>query len=133
MTALYVETSAALRALLPGEQDEGMRFRISEADHLISSRLLLVESTRALHRLRQAGVAEKSLFGAMRNLDALFRHTTLIEMSPAICELSRHVAPASHLRSLDAIHVATFLEVKRKIEFLEIATCDDRIRHVLSS
>jgi len=45
-----------------------------------------------------------------------------------VCELARHVAPGKTLRALDALHLATFLLARRRIEGLALLTVDDRLR-----
>ena len=49
---LYVETSAALRAVLESCTTPELERRIEEADALVTSRLSLVETARAMHRAR---------------------------------------------------------------------------------
>ena len=39
----------------------------------------------------------------------------------------RHVAPDRALRTLDALHLATFLLARRRIEGLELLTADERL------
>ena len=70
--ALYLDTSVALRATLERGTTPEIEARIAAAPALVTSRLSLVESARALLRLRQQGsVAEGRLADARRELDGL--------------------------------------------------------------
>jgi predicted nucleic acid-binding protein len=126
---LYLDTSAALRAVLERGTTPEMEARIAAAPLLATSRLALVESARALLRIRQQGaVAESRLADTRRELDALWNRCELWELSPAVCDLASLVAPDHPLRTLDALHLATFVIARRRIEGLELLTADDRLR-----
>ena len=53
------------------------------------------------------------------------------EITREVCDLAAQVAPQLSLRTLDAIHVATFALARKKLESLELLTADDRIREAL--
>jgi predicted nucleic acid-binding protein len=126
--ALYLDTSVALRATFEGGTTPDIEARVAAAPVLITSRLSLVESARALLRLRrQDGVAESRLADARRELDALWTRCELWELTAAVCDLASHVAPDRSLRMLDALHLATFLLARRRIEGLELLTADERL------
>ena len=100
----------------------------------MTSRLSLVESARAFHRLRQhGGVAEARLADARREVDALWHRCELWELSAAVCDLATHVAPDRALRTLDALHLATFLLARRRIEGLDLLTADARLEEAANS
>jgi hypothetical protein len=50
-----------------------------------------------------------------------------------VCEIAHQVVPAKALRSLDALHLATFVAVREKIEDLELVTVDDRLQAALET
>src|SRR5205807_1766387 len=78
--------------------------RIRRAGVLITSRLSLVESARALHRLRLSGqVSEARLADAERATAAVWARCELWELTPTVCEAARHVAPSRPLRALDTL------------------------------
>ena len=107
---------------------------MAAAPVLVTSRLSLVESARALIRLRQQGrVAESRLADARREIDALWTRCELWELTPAVCELACHVVPDRALRTLDALHLATFLMARRRIEGLELLTADERLEDAARS
>ena len=88
---------------------------------------------KASPRRRQPGprrkpVAEKSVADARRELEGLWSRCELWELSPAVCDLAARLAPDKLLRTLDALHLATFLLARARIEGLELLTAD-RNRH----
>jgi hypothetical protein len=90
----------ALRATLEQGTTPEIERRIGVAPVLVTSRLALVESARALLRVRlQGGVPESR---ARRELDALWSRCELWELAALL-------APDKVLRTLDALHLATFL------------------------
>jgi predicted nucleic acid-binding protein len=126
--ALYLDTSAVLRAVLENGTDPQLEASIAAAPALITSRLSLVEASRALHRLRQLGrVSETTLAEAAREIGALWARCELWELTPSVCERARQVAPGSPLRTLDALHLATFVLARERIEGLELITVEKRL------
>ena len=132
--ALYLDTSVALRATLEQGTTPALERRIAAAPVLVTSRLTLVETARALVGVRlQGGVPESRLADARRALDALWQRCELWELSPAVCDLASVLAPDRMLRTLDALHLATFLVARRRIEGLELLTADRRLEEAASS
>ena len=128
-TGLYLDTSAVLRAVLEAGTTPEVEARIRRAEVLITSRLSLVESARALHRLRLSGqVGEARLADAERATAAVWARCELWELTPTVCEAARHVAPSRPLRALDALHLATFVLARRRIAGLGLLTVDERLQ-----
>ncbi len=128
MTPLYLDTSVALRATLEQGTTPDIEARIGAAPVLLTSRLSLVESARALLRVRrEARISERRIADAARELDALWRRCEIWELSPQVCDLAALIAPDMPLRTLDALHLATFLLARRRIEGLDILTADIRL------
>lgn len=126
---LYLDTSAILRPLLDEEQDPEVEKAIGDAELLVTSRLSLVETARALLRVRnRAERSEEAVADAERSLRSLWRHCEIWELSREVCELAELVAPKTLLRTLDALHLATYLIARREIEGLELLTTDERLR-----
>jgi predicted nucleic acid-binding protein len=126
---LYLDTSAVLRATLEAGTTPEMEARIQAAPALLTSRLSLVESARAVIRVRESyRVPEQELALVERQLDAIWSRCEIWELTPAICELACRVAPRKLLRALDALHLATFLAARRRFDELELLTADDRMR-----
>lgn len=130
MTAvLYLDTSAVLRAVVESGLSPEIERRIGAARVLVTSRLTLVESARALLRLRHMGtLAESRLADAARDLDMLWARCDVWELTPAVCDLAAAVAPAKTLRTLDALHLATYLLARRRLGEVELISADRRLR-----
>jgi predicted nucleic acid-binding protein len=133
-TCLYLDTSAVLRAILESGTSPELEAQIGGAQALITSRLSLVESSRALHRLRQLGqMSETKLSDAERELNAVWARCELWELTASVCGKARQVAPAKSLRTLDALHLATFLVARERIGHLQLVTADQRLRSALEA
>jgi predicted nucleic acid-binding protein len=118
-----------LRATLESGTVPDLERRIRAARVLISSRLSLVESCRALVRLRALGIAQEDrLADAERDIAAIWARCELWEISRRVCEMACEVAHGRALRSLDAIHLATFVLARRELGELELLTVDERLQ-----
>ena len=127
--ALYVETSALLRSFLEPRRAPSFPAAISAAEYVVTSRLSLVEAGRALLRIRRLGeLPETRLSDAETEIERFFARCELSEITPAVCDLAARVAPQKNLRTLDAVHLATFLLARRKVESLELLTADRRLQ-----
>lgn len=126
--AAYLDTSAALRAVLETGTTPELERRIQTAAVLLTSRLSHVEAARALLRLRQSGtVPVDALQTATREIEALWARCETWELTAAVCELACSVAPDRALRTLDALHLATFILARRELHDLELVTADKRL------
>ena len=106
-----------------------MEKRLTSAETVVTSRLSVVEAARALLRTRlRLDVPETGLADMERQIEAIFRRCEIWELTPDICELACRVAPRTNLRALDALHPATFLSARRRLEDLEILTADARLQ-----
>jgi predicted nucleic acid-binding protein len=125
---LYLDTSAVLRALLEAGTSPQVERRIKNASRLVTSRLSLVEAARAVLRIHTEGdVSEEALADATRELDTLWARCEVWELTSQVCELAERVAPTKQLRTLDALHLSTYLIARRHIEGLELLTEDRRL------
>ncbi|NMX04505.1 type II toxin-antitoxin system VapC family toxin [Mobiluncus mulieris] len=105
----YLDTSALVKAL--HQEAESVAFAqwmAANAQHCYTSDLTRVELLRVAGRL---GAATRVQARAV--LDAL----NLVAISPAICDTAGLLEPAT-LRSLDAIHLATALQLGDDLEAL---------------
>jgi predicted nucleic acid-binding protein len=131
--AFYVDSSAILRAVLEQGLTPYVEERLDSADLLITSRLALVETARVLLRLRR--LAEKSeafIADAERALRGVWKKCEVWELTREVCDLAEAVAPNHSLRSLDAIHLATFSLARREIAGLSFLTTDRRLEDAAS-
>jgi uncharacterized protein len=112
VTAVYLDASAIVRWLSrePGwERLEGI---FGSRPRHFSSRIVDVEVRRVLAR-NQASDAEALLARA----DALLARINLVELTPSIASEAATVRPPT-LRSLDAIHLASFLTLRPEVKAL---------------
>jgi predicted nucleic acid-binding protein len=126
---LYLDSSAVLRAALEGGLTPDVEERLAEAELLVTSRLSLVETARAFLRVRRLGEnPEGALVDAESMVASLWRHCVIWELSPEVCEMAAWMAPSTVLRSLDALHLATWVLARREIAGLEMLTADHRLQ-----
>ncbi len=126
--ALYLDTSAVLRATLEGGTTPDLEERLGAAEVLVTSRLAIVEVARGLLRVREScRVPEARLADVERAIDELWLRCEIWELTRPICEAACRVVPRKPLRTLDALHLATFLAARRRIEGLELISTDERL------
>lgn len=129
----YLDTSAVLRAILARGTSPELERAIDGARWLITSRLAFIESARAFLRLRLQGISETAITDGMREADSIWARCAVWEMTPTVCELAMHVAPLRNLRTLDAIHLATYLHARRRLNTdVLLLTADDRLQQAAS-
>ncbi len=129
--ALYVDSSVVVRATLEQGLSADLEKRLHSAQQWLTSRLSTIETMRALQRAQNMGRIDEA--AALRLLDEVrgfFAATYILEMTPRICDLAAQLAPRSSLRTLDAIHLASFLFLKQTNPKLEMLTCDHRLAEV---
>lgn len=125
---LYLDTSAVLRAVLETGTTPELERALRDARVLVTSRLSWVEAARALHRLRQLGeLTEARLAQAEREIEEVWARCETWELTATVCSLASEIAPATALRTLDALHLATFVLAKRQIGGLRLLTADQRL------
>lgn len=84
-----------------------------------------MEGARALLRLRQRGGVEETLLGQLeRSVEQIWARTQVWELTRQVCALAQTIAPARNLKTLDAIHLATFSLARTNVEGLELLTAD---------
>jgi predicted nucleic acid-binding protein len=126
---LYLDTSVILRAVIETGMTPDVEAQMADASLLVTSRLTHVESARAITRLRALGtVPEVKLADASREIGVLLSHCETWELTKGVCRLACEVAPGAMLRTLDALHLATFLQAREIFGELELLTVDDRLR-----
>ena len=112
--AWYLDTSAFLKLLVEEDGSAAMREWAVVHESLWSSQLLRTEALRATSRL---DISDDAVEIALESV-------SLIMPSVATFYTAGHLAPHS-LRSLDALHLATALEMGNDLE--GIVTYDDRL------
>jgi uncharacterized protein len=123
VTTAYVDSSVVLRLVL-GEADPLRGFGELSP---VSSVLLRVECLRAIERYRLMNAFGDTTVAERRQavLDSLgaFR---LVELTPAVLERAADPFPVS-VATLDALHLATAMELRQEIGDMLFATHDVRL------
>ena len=121
---IYVDTSALLK-LVQDDESEGpaLRTYLVGATYplLVSSSLIAVEARRGVLRGRPDGLPK---------VDLLLAEISQIGISDAVIENASRL-PGPHLRTLDAVHLATALLIRDDVE--AVLTYDVRLRDAAAS
>jgi predicted nucleic acid-binding protein len=128
MTPVFVDSSAVIRASLERGASRSVERALASGAALIVSRLALVETSRALLRAQlDARVPADALAKADADVEGLWRRCEIWEMSRAVCDEARRIAPTFALRSLDALHLATFAVARKRLPGLRLLSTDARM------
>jgi predicted nucleic acid-binding protein len=126
---LYLESSAALRDLLGGDQREEIRRFLLSAEVVATSRCTLAEVGRVFARLR---VLEPQAAAAAASREAQFQTDSELwviqPVDEAIWLRCARPFPVEPLRTLDAIHLATIERLAGAIERITVLSTDSRVR-----
>ena len=129
----YVDSSAILRGVLERGLAPSVEEALGTADWLMTSRLSRVETARVFVRLRRLGIeSEARIADAERAVRDFWQDCEILELSREVCDLAEVVAPTYSLRSLDAIHLATFVLARREFRDLSLLTTDRRLEDAAS-
>ncbi|GAC1331011.1 MAG: type II toxin-antitoxin system VapC family toxin [Mycobacteriales bacterium] len=114
---VYLDTSALVKLVQIESESEALRryLRDRPGEALVSSALARVELVRAVSTGGQPAVAH-----ARRLLDRLY----LVDLDPYLLDQAADLAPATPLRSLDAIHLAAAQLVR---PLRAVVTYDERM------
>lgn len=121
----YVDASAVLRLLF---REPGSAVPLSAAERLVSSRLVEVETARAVDRARLVGQLDDRTVARKRaELAEFLKRIDQVAIDDLVIARARDPF-AVNVRALDAIHVATaeLLRAEAEGESLEFWTHDDR-------
>ena len=121
---VYFDTSALLPLVVlePGSDIAGRLW--TEADHVVSSQLIVVESAAAIamgHRIGRISAEDHDLVQA--ESAALVRELILVDVTPDLVEHAAALAVRRALRGYDAVHLATANRVRSE-EAVVFATGD---------
>lgn len=111
----YIDSSALLKLVVREDETSALEADLAARDGLVTSRLALLECRRAARR-----VPNRRL---LQTVDAVFEAVYLLDITPSILDAAAALNPP-HLRSLDAIHVATAMSVGDSD--LDVLTYDGR-------
>ena len=105
---------------------------IAKASKVVASRLVRVEAERALLRIVLDHPDQKASLPAFQiRLAEICSQMEFLEITRTVCDLAGRISSGSRLRSLDAIHLASYELLRRLDPAAEILTFDDRLRAAL--
>ncbi len=105
MSQTYVDSSALVKLIVDEPETDALRRHIASAGPLASSILATVEVSRAVARVAPASMAEVA---------AVLQALNVMAFDARIAARAAALGPAS-LRALDAIHLATALELRDEL------------------
>ncbi len=120
---VYLETSAVLSWILEEPEADFVEKSLTPARGFLTSELTQAECLRALRRL---GAPLDGL--AHRRLGAFAAKWDTIPVESRLLSLVGQQFPVEPLRTLDAIHLVTVLDLSLAIPDLKLATLDRRVR-----
>jgi predicted nucleic acid-binding protein len=116
VSGVYLDTSALGRIVLDEPDSAAIGAALAEYEAVVSSRLLRIE----LHRVGlRTGIAREEI-------ETWLAGVSLVPMDDAILSAAEAVSPAS-VATLDAIHLATALQLAAKGHVALIMTFDARL------
>ena len=108
------------------------RLALQKAERIFASRLLRVETERAVLRATlDDSSLEKHAASFDKALRELWARTDFFEMTATVCELAGRISPRARLRSLEAIHLATFRQAQAIAPEIAMLTFDKRLLELL--
>jgi predicted nucleic acid-binding protein len=119
VTTAYLDSSALVKLALTETESGAVQTFIDEIDEVVTSRVGIVETRRAVARTNGTDAAA----------DVPLTSVAAIELDPAIAATAAVLLP-SGLRTLDAIHLATALALYRVDAFV---TYDTRLAEAARS
>lgn len=126
---LYVESSAVLAWLLDQPGGWLANDDVRTADVVVTSELTMIECDRALHRHVALGKLTAARADGLRAEFATVSSAWHVQpIASAIVGRARAPFPDDHIRTLDAIHLASALSARASLGDTEVLTLDERIR-----
>lgn len=115
--------------LLGEPSGRSVRPVLEREEHVFSSALTIVEVERAILRgLRESRLDSKRAGEARTRLSRTSEYWTLLRLDREVLDRAGRSFPEEPIRTLDALHLSSALQVGRFVEELSVLSLDDRIR-----
>lgn len=127
---VYLESSALL-AWLFGEPVSGdaIRTTVNDAHRVVTSALTLVECHRAIHRAAStARLSHIEALALKQYLSELVDSWLVVSLDDPVLDRASGPFAGPIIRTLDALHVASALELAREFGPIELISLDERVR-----
>lgn len=129
MKVVYIETSALLSWLFNEPGCEEVRTAMASADKCVSSVLTLVEARRAFQRVLHEQLLTQADYHVLQGMVSSARRAWyFLEVTQAVINRAGDVFPIEPVRSLDALHLASALELQVVYNTLSVLSYDSRIK-----
>ena len=128
MSTLYLETSAVLTWLFGESDAEQVRSVVDGAKTIATSELTLTECERALIRAEHQALLTGGDAQRLRGLLSRAKRAWVrMAVSDRVLARAAQSFPAEPVRTLDAIHLATALELTKAFPELRVLSFDRRV------
>jgi predicted nucleic acid-binding protein len=126
---IYAETSAVLRWLFGEKGAADIVGHLRAADKVVTSRLTWIETHRVVRRAeREQRIGEAGVAEILAAFSRAAAHWALLELTRDVAERAAEAFPVEPVRTLDAIHLASALFLRRSLSDLALLSTDERIR-----
>jgi predicted nucleic acid-binding protein len=114
--AVYLDASALVKLVAPEEESDTLEGELSRWSERLSSAVVVTEVERAVRRrLEQDGAAPKAAAARLDRTRGVLGSVALMDVDLAVLRRAGSLDPPS-LRTLDAIHLATVLEIAAELD-----------------
>ncbi len=126
---MYLESSAAVSWLLDEPMGPRVEHALRAADRICTSELTLVECHRVFRRAVAAGHLTEAEGARCRSrVDKAACAWMVSAITEPICARARGAFPHEPVRALDALHLATLLQLSESLGALTVVSLDGRVR-----
>ena len=124
---LYLDTSALVKLHVQEEGSSLVRRGVERAALIATSALTYVEARAAFVRLRhEGGISAVNYQRVVRDLDADWPHYLVVQVTDRLLRQGARLAEAHRLRAYDAVHLASAVAVRVRLDEPVTVGCWDR-------
>ena len=114
---LYLETSSLVKLYVEEEGYKAVKRLLQEADSIVTSALSYVEAKSAFSRKkREGGISKRDHRKVMELFNVEWDGYFHVEVSKDICIEAGALAESYPLKAYDAVHLASYMYVKKRID-----------------
>lgn len=126
---LYLDTSSLVKLYVEEEGSEAVRSQVSNAKAVATSTIAYVEARAAFARKHRAGdLSEEEYHQVLDTFRQEWPAYLAIDASEAIITMAGDLAERHDLRGFDAIHLASALALRDKIQSpIDFSCADERL------
>ena len=123
---LYLDTSSMVKLYVEEEGSQAVRSQVSEATAVATSTIAYVEARAAFARKhREGGLSDEEYDRILAGLRHEWAAYLAIGVSEAIITLAGDLTERHDLRGFDAIHLASALALRDKLQSAIVFSCTD--------